>query len=56
MGLVSQYGFKINFLENPIFGSAAYVFVITLKFIFTTILEIKISGKKIRSFQNNFIN
>ena len=42
---MSSDGFKIDLVGNPITGSAAYCFVITLIFIFNTILEIKISEK-----------
>ena len=40
MAVARQYDFEINFVRNPIFGSAAWFFVIMLKFIFTLILEI----------------
>ena len=39
-------GFKIDFVRNPIPGSAAWFFVIILKFILTPIFEIKIREKK----------
>ena len=34
-------GFEIDFVNNPLSGSAAWFFVIILKFIFTAIFEIK---------------
>ena len=46
MAVVRPYGFKIDFVRNPTSGSAAWFFLIMLKFIFTPILEIKIYGKK----------
>ena len=39
------YRFKIDFVSNPISGSATWFFVLTLKFIFTPIFEIKIYEK-----------
>ena len=54
MARVQLYSFKIDFVVNPIFRSAAYFLVIILKFMRTTISEIKISKifhrKKIISF------
>ena len=47
MAVSRRYGFKIDFVRNPIPGSAAQFFVIILKFIFTLIYEIKIFEKKI---------
>ena len=41
-----SYGFKIDFVRNPISGSAAWFFVIFLIYIFTLIFEIKIHKKK----------
>ena len=41
------YSFKIDFVRNPISWSAAWFFVIILKFIFTAIFQIKIHEKKI---------
>ena len=49
MGHVSLHGFKIDFVENPVSESAAYLFVIILKFIFTPIFEIKISKKILKT-------
>ena len=40
VAVARQYGFEIDFVRNPIFGSAAGFFVIILKFIFTIIFEI----------------
>ena len=47
MGLVGLHGFEIDIVGNPVFGSAAYFFVIIPKFIFIPIFEIKIYEKKI---------
>ena len=44
---MSRIGSKIDFKRSPIFESAAWFFVIILKFIFTSIFEIKIQDKKI---------
>ena len=41
-----SYGFEIDFMRNPISGSAAWFFVIILEFIFTSIFEIKVHVKK----------
>ena len=46
------YGFKIDFVRNPISGSAARFFVIILKLILTAIYEIKISKKKFLDIKN----
>ena len=46
MAVVQPYGFKIDFVRNPISGSAAGFFVMILKFILTPISEIKIHEKK----------
>ena len=43
---MSPIGSKIDFKGNPIFETAARFFVIILKFIFTSIFEIKIHEKK----------
>ena len=43
---MSPIGSKIDFKGDPIFESAAWFFVIILKFIFTSIFEIKIHEKK----------
>ena len=45
MAVARPYDFKIDFVRNPICGSAAWVLVIVLKFIFTPIFEIKIQEK-----------
>ena len=45
MAVARSYGFKIDFVRNPISGSAARFFVIILKFILTLIYEIKIFKK-----------
>ena len=46
MAVAQPYGFEIDFVRNPISGTAAWFFVIILKFIFTPILEIKVYVKK----------
>ena len=46
MAVARLYGFEIDFVRKPISGSAAWSFVIILKFIFTAIFEIKIHEKK----------
>ena len=46
MAAMRQYGFEIDFVRYPIYGSAARFFVIILKFIFTFIYEIKLLEKK----------
>ena len=45
MAVARPYGFKIDFLRNPISGSAARFFDVILKFIFPLINEIKIFKK-----------
>ena len=49
MAVARPNGYKIDFVRNPISGSAAWFFVLILKFIFKPIFEIKIHEK-------NFIN
>ena len=46
MAVVQPFGFEIDFARNPISGSAAWFFVIIVKFIFTAIFEIKVHVKK----------
>ena len=46
MAVSRPYGFEIDFGRNAISGSAAWFFVIVLKFIFTSICEIRIYKKK----------
>ena len=46
MTVVQPFGSEITFVRNPIFGSAAWFFVIILKLIFTAIFEIKVHVKK----------
>ena len=41
MAIARPLGFEIDFARNPISGSAAWFFVIIVKFIFTAIFEIK---------------
>ena len=45
MAVVRSYGFELDFVRNPISGSAAWFFVIILKLILTPIFEIKIHEK-----------
>ena len=45
VGPASQIGSKIDFKGDPIFESAAWFFVIILKYIFTSIFETKIHVK-----------
>ena len=42
LAVVQPLDFEIDFARNPISGSAARFFVITIKFIITAIFEIKI--------------
>ena len=44
---MSQIGSKIDFKGDPILESAAWFFVIILKFSFTSTFEIKIHEKKL---------
>ena len=46
MAAARQNGFEIDFVRNPIYGSAARFFVFILKFIFTFIYEIEILEEK----------
>ena len=46
MAYVLPYGFEIDFVRNPISGSASRFLLIILKFIVTLIFEIKIRAKK----------
>ena len=46
MAVARPLGFEIDFVRNPISGSAARFFVIILKFVFTPIFEIKVREKK----------
>ena len=46
MAVAPPYGFEIDFVRNPISGSAVGFFVLILKFISTSIFEIKIYEKK----------
>ena len=46
MAAARSYGFEIDFVRNPISGSAAWFFVIILQFIFTAIFEINVHEKK----------
>ena len=54
MAVVRPYDFEIDFVRNPISESAAWFFVIFLKFIFTPIFEIKICEKKNSSTPKKF--
>ena len=55
MAVARPYGFEIDFVRNPISGSAAWFFVIILKFIFTPIYQIKISEKNSWRFCTTYI-
>ena len=46
MAVARPYGFEIDFVRNPISGSAAWFVVIILKFTFAPIFEIKIYEEK----------
>ena len=46
MAVAQPLDFEIDFARNPISGSAAWFFVIIVKFIFTAIFEIKNHVKK----------
>ena len=46
MAVARPFGFEIDFVRNPISESAAWFFVIILKFIFTPIFKIKVHEKK----------
>ena len=54
MAVARSYGFEIHLMGNPISGSAAWFFVIVLKFIFKPIFELKIH-EKISCHQKNSI-
>ena len=45
MAFARPLGFEIDFVRNPVSGSAAGFFVIILKFVFTPIFEIKVLKK-----------
>ena len=46
MAVAQPLDFEIDFVRNPISGSAAWLFVIIIKFIFKAIFEIKNYVKK----------
>ena len=46
MVVAQPLGFEIDFVRNPTSGSAAWFFVLILKFILTAIFEIKVHVKK----------
>ena len=46
MVVAQPWGFENDFVRNPISGSAAWFFVIILKFILTAIFKIKVHVKK----------
>ena len=50
---MSPIGSKIDFKGDPIFESTAWFFVIILKFISTSIFEIKIHEKKFLDTKKN---
>ena len=57
LAVARPYDFEIDFVRDTIFGSAAWFFVIILKFIFTVISEIKIHEKNSLTTKNFiFIN
>ena len=49
MTFARPYGFEIDFVRSPISGSAAWFFVIILRFILTPIFETKLHEKKFTS-------
>ena len=53
MAVARPLGFEMDFVRNPISGSAAWFFVIILKFIFTPIFEIKVHEKKFLDTKKN---
>ena len=55
MAVARPYGFEIDFVRNLISGSAAWFFVIIVKFIFTSIFKIKIFEKKFLTPKKNTI-
>ena len=54
MAVAQLLDFEIDFARNPISGSAAWFYVIIVKFIFTAIFEIKNQAKKIPWYQISF--
>ena len=54
MAVARPYGFEIDFVTNPIFVAAAWFFIIILKFIFSSIFEIKIRKKFLDTKQISF--
>ena len=52
IAIARPYRFEIDFMRNPISGSASWFFVIVLKFLFTPIFEIKIYTKKFLDTKN----
>ena len=54
MAIARPYGFEIDFVRNPFSGSAAWFFVIILKFILTPIIEIKIHEKLLENKKKHF--
>ena len=55
MAVARPYSFEIEFVINCITETAAWFFVIILKFIFTRIYEIKIYEKKFLDTKKKFI-
>ena len=56
MAFALPLGFEIVFVRNPISGSAAWFFIITLKFILTPNFGIEIHEKKSRFWKTHLIN
>ena len=52
MAVARPLGFEIDFVRNPISGSAAEFFVSILKFILTSIFLIRIHGKNVFDTEN----
>ena len=46
LAFARRYGFEIDFVRHPISGSASWFFICILKFILTSIFEIKIHTEK----------
>ena len=55
MAVARPYGFEIDFVWNPISGSAAWFFFIIFKFIFTPIFGTKIHEQNPWHQKKNFI-
>ena len=53
MAAARPYGFRIDYVRNPISGSTVWFFLIILKSIFTIIFETKIHEKKFLDTKKN---